>query len=290
MWAPKKPPVETMRSTRPSAPRNAAATSSNRSGSAVSRPTATPATVSARASSPRTWRVSPTVSSEPMLSSSAVGDDGRSPVQRNGGARLPAQDGDRMAAGRCYHPGPEGEPIQARPPPVPGDQRWTTREPRPRDDRPAGDRPPGLRAQIVAVRDAAVRMALAHVELAKAEATEIGYQIARVAGLIGLAVVLVLFAVNLIIVGTSLFLSEWLLGSIGWGISARNPALHRGRRGQRPAGRRHRRRPARPSVRPRRARRRGPLVRVRPIGYSTSCTRRSRATSRLASTQAPPRS
>ena len=41
-----------------------------------------------------------------------------------------------MAAGRCYHPGPEGEPIQARPPPVPGDQRWTTREPRPQTTGP----------------------------------------------------------------------------------------------------------------------------------------------------------
>jgi hypothetical protein len=61
-------------------------------------------------------------------------------------------------------------------------------------------------------------MALAHIELAKAEATEIGYQVARVAGLIGGAIVLVLFAINLIVVGTSLFLSEWLLGSMGWGV------------------------------------------------------------------------
>jgi hypothetical protein len=59
---------------------------------------------------------------------------------------------------------------------------------------------------------------MAHVELAKAEAAEIGSQIARVAGLIGAAIGLVLFAVILLVIGSSLFFGEWLLGSMGWGV------------------------------------------------------------------------
>jgi hypothetical protein len=59
---------------------------------------------------------------------------------------------------------------------------------------------------------------MAHVELAKAEATEIAEGIKRVAALIGGAVALVFFAVILLVVGSSLFISEWLLGSIGWGV------------------------------------------------------------------------
>ncbi len=61
-------------------------------------------------------------------------------------------------------------------------------------------------------------LAMAHVELAKAEMSAIGGEIARVAGLIGGAIVLVLFAVSLLIIGGSLFLAEWLFGSMGWGI------------------------------------------------------------------------
>jgi len=59
---------------------------------------------------------------------------------------------------------------------------------------------------------------MAHVDLAKAEAQAIGGQIARVAGLVGGAIALVLFAITLLVVGLSLFLAEWLLGSMGWGI------------------------------------------------------------------------
>ena len=58
----------------------------------------------------------------------------------------------------------------------------------------------------------------AHVELAKAELSLIGAELARVAGLIVGAIVLVLFAVSLLIIGGSLFLAEWLFGSMGWGI------------------------------------------------------------------------
>ena len=59
---------------------------------------------------------------------------------------------------------------------------------------------------------------MAHVELAKTELEAIGGQIARVAGLIGAAIGLVLTAAALLIIGTSLFLGEWILGSLGWGV------------------------------------------------------------------------
>jgi hypothetical protein len=59
---------------------------------------------------------------------------------------------------------------------------------------------------------------MAHVELAKAEAIAIGAQIGRIIGLVVLALALVFFAVVLVVVGMSLFLAAWLLGSMGWGV------------------------------------------------------------------------
>lgn len=59
---------------------------------------------------------------------------------------------------------------------------------------------------------------MAHIDLAKAEANAIGGEIARVAAFVGIAIAVVLFAMTLAVIGTSLFLGEWLLGSIGWGV------------------------------------------------------------------------
>jgi hypothetical protein len=59
---------------------------------------------------------------------------------------------------------------------------------------------------------------LAHVELAKAEAGQIAGEVGRVAALGALAIVLVIFAVFLFVIGVSLGLGEWLLGSMGWGV------------------------------------------------------------------------
>ena len=59
---------------------------------------------------------------------------------------------------------------------------------------------------------------MAHLDLAKAEAAEIADSVKRVAALVGVALAVVIFAVILLVVGTSLFISEWLLGSIGWGV------------------------------------------------------------------------
>jgi len=100
----------------------------------------------------------------------------------------------------------EPQPTPPPPPPPP---------PPPRGPR---KRPPGLGAQIKAVRDAAVALGLAHVDLAKAEASAIAGEVGRVTALGALAFLLVIFAVFLLVIGISLGLGEWLLGSMGWGV------------------------------------------------------------------------
>jgi hypothetical protein len=83
---------------------------------------------------------------------------------------------------------------------------------------PPPSKPPGLRAQFRATRDAAYGLALAHIELAKAEAAAIGAEIAKVAAYVGIAIAVVFLAIILLVVGSSLFFGEWLLGSMGWGV------------------------------------------------------------------------
>lgn len=78
--------------------------------------------------------------------------------------------------------------------------------------------PRGLRDQVGATKDAAKGLVDAHIELAKAEASEIGGRVARAAALVGCAIALLVMAGLLAVIGTSLFLAEWLFGSMGWGI------------------------------------------------------------------------
>lgn len=78
--------------------------------------------------------------------------------------------------------------------------------------------PPGLRSSIRSTRDAGFRLAHAHIDLAKAEFSAIADEIKRVAVFAGIAFAVVVFAVILAVIGTSLFLAEWLLGSLGWGV------------------------------------------------------------------------
>jgi hypothetical protein len=59
---------------------------------------------------------------------------------------------------------------------------------------------------------------MAHVDLAKSEAAAIGGEIKRVAAFVGIAIGVILLAAILGFVGTALFLGEWLLGSLGWGV------------------------------------------------------------------------
>jgi hypothetical protein len=78
--------------------------------------------------------------------------------------------------------------------------------------------PPGLRSSIRSTRDAAFRLGRAHIDLARAEFSAIADEIKKVALFAGIALAVVLFAVILAVIGTSLFLAEWLLGSLGWGV------------------------------------------------------------------------
>lgn len=76
----------------------------------------------------------------------------------------------------------------------------------------------GLRAQLLASRDAAISLGQAHLDLAKAEVGAIAGEIGRIAALIALAIVVLILAALLGVIGGALFLGEWLLGSIGWGV------------------------------------------------------------------------
>ena len=85
---------------------------------------------------------------------------------------------------------------------------------------PAGPRPApkGLREQAEATLAAAIRIGRAHIALARAELGEIMAEGTRIAILAGVAVALLLFAGLLLPIGLTLFLGEWLFGSIGWGL------------------------------------------------------------------------
>jgi hypothetical protein len=78
--------------------------------------------------------------------------------------------------------------------------------------------PPGLRDQAGNTFNAARRLANAHVNLAKAEAGEIAGEVGRMVALIGLALGMFVAVGFLFLVGVPLFLGEWLLGSLGWGV------------------------------------------------------------------------
>src|SRR6187397_1750269 len=126
-------------------------------------------------------------------------------VGRVGGAAIidchPAPDRTRSTPMDDPNATPEPTPPPTAPPP---------RGPR--------TKPPGLTEQLKATRDAAMALVMAHVDLAKAEAGQIAGEVGRVAAVGALAIALVIFAVFLVVIGTSLWLGEWLLGSMGWGV------------------------------------------------------------------------
>jgi HAMP domain-containing protein len=89
-------------------------------------------------------------------------------------------------------------------------------------DTPASTRstgtPPGLRDQLGATVNAAKRLGHAHIDLARAEVGQIAGEVGRMVALIGVALGLLFATAILIAVGLPLFLAEWLLGSMGWGV------------------------------------------------------------------------
>lgn len=97
----------------------------------------------------------------------------------------------------------------------------------PSGDEPPGDTPggegpkgeqPGVREQLGRVRAAARALVDAHLALLRAEMAVIGEQVKAIAAYVGGIVVLALYAVGLLAIGGTLFLGEWIFGSIGWGV------------------------------------------------------------------------
>jgi hypothetical protein len=90
----------------------------------------------------------------------------------------------------------------------------------PRPSQPRDKRRPahGLREQLLATRDAAIALVQAHIELGKTEVSAIAGEVGRVVALAAVAIVVVILAGLLATIGTALFLGEWLLGSMGWGV------------------------------------------------------------------------
>src|SRR5450759_5604984 len=82
---------------------------------------------------------------------------------------------------------------------------------------PAGS-PAGLLDQARRTVDAARRLVTTHVDLARAELSEIAERAKVAALLVAIAVAILLFMAILASVGTTLFIGEWLFGSIGWGV------------------------------------------------------------------------
>ena len=78
--------------------------------------------------------------------------------------------------------------------------------------------PPGLAEQVRRPVNAARRLATTHVALARTELSEILERAKAAAIFVGLAIALLLFAAILASVGTTLFVGEWLFGSLGWGV------------------------------------------------------------------------
>jgi hypothetical protein len=70
----------------------------------------------------------------------------------------------------------------------------------------------------MATRDAALELVRAHLDLARTELSAIAGQVGRMVGLFAAAFFLVLLALTLLGIGGTLFLGEWLFGSMGWGI------------------------------------------------------------------------
>ncbi|MGH2408478.1 MAG: hypothetical protein ACRDF7_10425, partial [Candidatus Limnocylindrales bacterium] len=77
---------------------------------------------------------------------------------------------------------------------------------------------PGLREQLRRTRDAAAALIAAHRELLTAELGAIGGEIKLLSALIGVIFGMAVFAGLLLSIGGTLFLGEWLFGSIGWGV------------------------------------------------------------------------
>lgn len=77
---------------------------------------------------------------------------------------------------------------------------------------------PGVGDALLRVRDGGRRLADAHIELLKAELAVVGRELGIVIGMAVAILALAVLAGLLLVIGSSLFLGEWLFGSMAWGI------------------------------------------------------------------------
>jgi hypothetical protein len=80
------------------------------------------------------------------------------------------------------------------------------------------DQQPGVFEAIRGLREGGQKLADAHVALLKAELSVAGRELSIVVGMAVAILVLAILAGLLLVIGTSLFLGEWLFGSMAWGI------------------------------------------------------------------------
>lgn len=77
---------------------------------------------------------------------------------------------------------------------------------------------PGVLDAIRGLRDGGQKLADAHIGLLKAELSVAGRELGIVIGMALAILALAIVAMLLLVIGTSLFLGEWLFGSMAWGI------------------------------------------------------------------------
>ncbi len=77
---------------------------------------------------------------------------------------------------------------------------------------------PGVIDELKRVKDRAMALVHAHIALLKAEIGDIVSELKIIAALAGVILALAFFASQLVAIGGTLFLGEWIFGSIGWGV------------------------------------------------------------------------
>ncbi len=102
--------------------------------------------------------------------------------------------------------------------PLPAPPAAPPAEPPPAPPPPPPPPPPGLREQLARTIGAGRRLADAHLSLAKLELDAIIGEAKGTAALAGVAIAFLIFAAMLLAIGGTLFVGEWLFGSIGWGV------------------------------------------------------------------------
>ena len=95
--------------------------------------------------------------------------------------------------------------------------RPSSSDPSPSTGKSADSRPPGLGAQFGRTRSALLGLVAAHLKLLSVELSEIMDEIKRVIALGSIALAIFALAGVMALVGSVLWLDEWVFGSIGWG-------------------------------------------------------------------------